>query len=239
MGKIENHFREQVNESANYFEQWLYPSKNEFWKKNLNKDISNNIYQEKLECLSLDDKKSYKHNCIPCNLNSSANIIWQFLNNHKECAQIEYFLQVYTLLFYTHVEKCAVIYVELGFVKKGTNDQFDWEQFPSFQKIKYWANFFKHPKSFMYVHHPVFYLDSHDFPSGIMRKTINTEFVKKYFSGGKKNEELSKNVSNQDANVFYPNLIEFTKELCFEFEKLINLINSNLENQVKLKEFRK
>lgn len=68
---------------------------------------------------------------------------------------------------------------------------------------------------------------------------INSEFVKKYYSGRKLNLELEKLLQNKKFKIFFPDIISFTKLLCDESDYLMNVINSKKENIEKLKLFRK
>ena len=86
-----------------------------------------------------------------------------------------------------------------------------------FGKIKRWANFDKHPKAFMFVHHPEFdFMDS-----GLEFKgydlEINQSSVDKYYASASKNSELVERVKNQDKLIVnYPNMRELTSGFCDE-----------------------
>ncbi len=232
------YFTEQIKESANYFDNWLYPS----YYENLNNNglpLRRSIFHQKLENLSFGND-GYEHNSIPCNLKDGAMLINKFFKNNLGETNIRYFITLYSLLFYLQAEKCAVIYLQLGYHQKGKLDKFKWEEFPTLQKIKYWANFFKHPKSSIFLHHPTFHLESfQDNPNIGFKGKIDSAFVKKYFSGEKNNSKLEDLLLNQSFKVFFPDIPSFTKELCSEFEKLIDIINSEPKNIEILKKFRK
>jgi hypothetical protein len=140
---------------------------------------------------------------------------------------------MYTLVFYLQAERLAVIYEELGYTQKGKTE-FDWNRFPNLQNIKYWANFFKHPKSYMLLHHPIFYLEGDpDIPNILVNDIINEVFIRNYYNGPKKNEELRNRIANQDlVNIIFPNLLTFTTKACNEFEKIIEVITKD-ENHIK------
>lgn len=233
--EIEN-FQKQIKESSDFFEDWLYPSsyENITYKGT---PLKESVFFDKLEELS-QDKDEYMHNCLPCNLTEGANLIRYFLNNNLTCENIEFFINIYTLLIYQQTERFGVIYFQLGY--KTNNNEFDWSQFPNLQKIKYWANFFKHPKSSMFLHHPTYHIESYsNNPNFMFDGSINSVFVKKYFAGPKLNQELEKLLLNKEFKIFFPDILGFTKLLCDESEILINIINSKKENIEKLKLYRK
>lgn len=217
-------FNHQTNATAEYFEKWLYPRVNPhlIYEEN---NLPVPIYDELHDILSTSNLA--KHNCIGCNLYHVARIINKFLQLNKCEGDLGYYLMNYTLLFYLQAERLGVIYKEIGFISNG---KFDWSQFPVLQNIKYWANFFKHPKAFMFLHHPTFHITSYKLnPNFLFDGIIDNEFVKNYFSGEKekKNIELSEKLSNKNWKVFFPDLLITTKELCNEFEKIISIIKSD------------
>lgn len=229
MNKELEFFNNQINQVADYFENWLYSSS---YQKHT--PSQKDIYTNSLNSLDYDNK----HNCIPCNLKDGAKLIHQFLSNHRDCKSVPYYLSIYSLLFYLQAERCAVVYIQLDYTRDEKDSEFDWASFPVLQRIKHWANFFKHPKSAMFIHHPTFHIESYTSnPNFQFDGIIDSHFVKKYYSGKRRNKELEKKLSNNDFKVFFPDLIEFTKELCKEFNKLIKVINSTIENAEKLKVF--
>lgn len=235
MDQIE-YFQKQIKHSLEFFEDWLYPSEYENITYKLI-PLRKSVFFDKLDKLS-HDKDVYKHNCLPCNLTDGANLIRYFLKSNIECENIRYFVNIYSILLYQQAERFGVIYFQLGYRNK--KDEFDWSQFPNLQILKFWANFFKHPKSSMFLHHPTFHIESYSFnPNFMFDGRINSEFVKKYYSGRKLNLELEKLLQNKKFKIFFPDIISFTKLLCDESDYLINIINSKKENIEKLKLFRK
>jgi hypothetical protein len=231
-----DYFQKQIKESLDFFEDWLYPSTYE----NLTfkgVPLKKSVFFDKLDELS-HDKGDYKHNCLPCNLTDGANLIRYFLEKNITCESIRFFVNIYSILLYQQAERFGVIYSQLGYITN--KNEFDWSQFPNLQNLKYWANFFKHPKSSMFLHHPTFHIESYSGnPNFMFDGIINNEFVKKYFAGGKLNMELEKLFLNKEFKIFFPDLISFTKLLCNESDNLINIINSKKENIEILKLYRK
>jgi hypothetical protein len=227
----EVYFQKQIKESLDFFEAWLYPNT----YRNLTYNgvpIKKSLFIDKLAVLSHINEE-YKHNCLPCNLTDGANLILSFLVNNLNCTNIRYFTNLYSILLYQQAERLGVIYYQLDYK---TNNEFDWSQFPNLQTIKYWANFFKHPKSSLFIHHPTFHIESYPNNPNIMYDgNINSEFVKKYFSGRKFNEELKSLLLNKNFKIFFPDLIKYTKLICTESDFLISTILSNEDNIEKLK----
>jgi uncharacterized protein YbcC (UPF0753/DUF2309 family) len=92
----------------------------------------------------------------------------------------------------------------------------------------------------MFLHHPTYHIESYaKNPNFLFKGVINTDFVKKYYNGKSLNNELEKKLLNENYKIFFPDLLEFTKELCVEFEKLFEIINSNDDHIEKLQLFRK
>jgi len=223
------HFLNQTIECADYFEKWFYPSDNRNKLTGNKKSVYDVLY------VTFSDNYKRKtgrpemiaHNCIGCNFDDSALSILYFLNSNKNCANIEYYLNIYTFLFYGHAERLGVIYKELGFVDG--NNKFDWSSFPALQSIKYWANFFKHPKSAMLLHHPDYFIDTDPSkPNFFINEIINDKFIKTYYKCDKSNDELREKLANKNhVKIFYPDLVETTKHLCDEFSKIVDTIISN------------
>lgn len=230
------YFQSQIRSISRYFYNWLYSGS--FHMIQFGPEPQRrSIYWENLESLS-HACDGYKHNSIPCNLTDGAHLIVQFLKNNEECKSIRYFVNIYTNFLYQQAERYAVVYQQIG-ITMG-NGKFDWSQFPYLQLIKYWANFFKHPKSSMFLHHPTFHIESYPGnPNFLFDGVINSDFVKKYYSGGNHNEELEKLLLNKEFKVFFPDLIMLTEQMCSEFERIFDIVNQNVENVDKLQKFRK
>lgn len=220
-----SYFLLQIRKSAEYFDKWLYRNDDNFYT---------DLYHVFADHYRMSNglQNVTAHNCIGCNLAQGARHIDLFFRNNSKEVSESYFLSTYCLLFYVQAERIAEIYKELGYIN-GKGD-FDWAQFPVLQKIKYWANLFKHPKSYMYLHHPIYWIegDASIVPQRDMK--IDNNFVAKYYSGPSNNSELKSLLANRKNAILFPNLLEFTKELCEEFEKIVTVISDNPEAIEKL-----
>lgn len=236
------YFKEQIKESSDYFETWYYRKENQVFISQ-GKPIKDSLYRDLYDVFSdyskekVGNKNEISHNCIGCNFEEGARNILLFFKYNNEVLSQRYFLTLYTLLFYLQAERLAVIYKELGYIN--SKKEFDWEKFPNLQRIKCWANFFKHPKSYMLLHHPDFFIEGDPYiPNFMVKGIIDEEFVRKFYNGWKYNEDLREVLSNQeDFKIIFPNLLNFTKCLCFEFEKIISVILSDKANIEKLSTF--
>ena len=141
------------------------------------------------------------------------------------------------MLFYLQAERMAVIYSELGFIKiQRKKKVFDWCKSPELLRIKYWANFFKHPKAYMLLHHPSFFIQGDpNIPNFMVNEIIDEKFIQTFYKGDEKNLDLRDKLLNKDGVIIiFPNLVKFTKDLCREFEKLVDLIVSDEKHILQL-----
>ena len=191
--------------------------------------IAKKILRSKSEPLSCEIHDYFdsleNHNCIGCNLASREMHILNFLKSHKKITDIEESYSLYILRCYLLVECIYEIFriVELP-------ESYRIKHFKTFITIKNWANFFKHPKAFLLVHHPYYILenDKDEIPNIKKSIVIDTAFINKYYSGDKKNKELYKLLSNKkDVYVKMPKVDELTELFCNEFRQFVYLIRDN------------
>lgn len=226
-------FKEQVAKCAEYFENWLYTRVSKVFEDKgepLKQTFYCDLYDVFSEYYKSQEGKENEiaHNCIGCNFEEGASNIELFFKYNKNTDSERYFLTLYSMLFYLQAERLAVIYKELGFIVIN-KDEFDWSAFPILQRIKYWANFFKHPKYYMLLHHPMFFIDGDpSTPNFMINGVIDDTFIHKFYSGGKLNNDLRAELQNKDKYIIiFPNLLNLTKDLCSEFEKIVKLIASD------------
>jgi hypothetical protein len=165
------------------------------------------------------------HNCIGCNLASAENLIIKNLKRYRSFKEIEEAYTHHIFLCYLMVERIYEIFkmIELP-------ESYRLKHFRTFNLVKKWANFFKHPKAFLLVHHPVFLLENQtNFPT-VNKKSIkiNCDFILKYYSGDSKNKELYKLLTNKkDVYVILPDVEKLTKSFCLEVRLFVDLIRDN------------
>lgn len=241
MTPSDNYFQEQVNAASNYFEDWIY-SRNCNTPDVKNKTEQTSYYSQLHSTFSSIYKShglshTFKHNCIGCNLEEGAKNIELFFKYNKNVQSERYFLTLFTMLFYLQAERMAVIYSELGFIKiQRKKKVFDWCKTPELLRIKYWANFFKHPKAYMLLHHPSFFIQGDpNIPNFMVNEIIDEKFIQTFYKGDEKNLDLRDKLLNKDGVIIiFPNLVKFTKDLCREFEKLVDLIVSDEKHILQL-----
>ena len=178
------------------------------------------------------------HNCLGCNFADATNMINNYLSTHNELKRIQQDFTIYILLLYLLVERMETILSILQVPDKYTD-----KHFKVFQQIRKWANFIKHPKSFILTHHPVFdFKDSGLFHSSKInidqsreyQVLINDQFVEKYYRAANSddqkrlNKELHSQLKNKkDVCVEFPDISALTKKFCYSVDKFVQLITKN------------
>ena len=180
------------------------------------------------------------HNCVACNLNDSNRRLENFLLGYRLFKDVHTTMTNYLFLLYLQAE-CIFEY----FNYLQLPNSYIQKNFQILFTVKRWANFLKHPKSFMLVHHPIWeYKKEINVFVNKKKPIIDTEFVKKYYAGDSKNKELLKELSNkEDLIVLYPNPYELIIEFCNAQKKFSDLISKNqlvreiLDDTATLKEY--
>jgi hypothetical protein len=236
MEKYYKYFKNQVKFASEHFEEWLNNKESILFG-------SHSIYNDLYDTFSSYHKSQkgkendIAHNCIGCNFDEGARNIQLFFKYNLDVNSERYFLTMYSLLFYLQAERLGVIYKEIGFVKTVRNKEvFDWLAFPELQRIKCWANFFKHPKDFMLLHHPSFFIEGDpNIPNFLVNGVINDSFIQKYYKGDNHNKDLRLILENKENFiVIFPNLLDFTVKLCLEFERIVDKIKNDTATIEKL-----
>ncbi len=232
-----NFFSEQTKLAAAYFEQWHHAFKSKTGDRGERSRYCQlfDVFEdrEKRELINAgvkeDDIPSF-HNCLGCNFEEGCMNVLDFLKEFEGTEKTRTYLTVYTLLFYTLAERLAVVYQELGVVN---GKQFDWQQFPVLRNIKHWANFFKHPKAYMFLHHPGYFLENDpDRPNFMINGEVDTVFVDSFYRAGADNIKLRSLFENKKGwNIIFPDLLQMTKDLCDEVDKACDFVMqpSNVE----------
>lgn len=193
-------------------------------------------------CDQDDDEKEYDtlfcnihsnftggHNCVACNLNSSNKLIQNFLLEYKNFHDAKLSFTNFILLLYLQVEVCNEYFNIMSIP-----ENYRLKHFQVFQEVKHWANFLKHPKGFMLVHHPKWTFEdriSKSFPKSKLKKSnpfLDSEFIKKYYSGDKNNNELYKIlIRKEDLYVEFPNPVNLITKFTKAQKKFVEIISKN------------
>ena len=174
------------------------------------------------------------HNCVACNLNVNSELIIKFLLQYKEFGDVNLTFTNFILLLYLLVERYNEYFNLLTL-----QESYRLRYFQVFQEIKWWANFLKHPKAFMLVHHPVFVYNTMKYNSEqdnyeLIEEAkkngsiIDTEFVKEYYSGDKNNPKLyQKLTKKENFLVIYPDPISLITKFVDAQKKFVATIAEN------------
>lgn len=165
------------------------------------------------------------HNCIGCNLAAKETHIVNFLRRYRSFKDTEESYSQYIMLCYLMIERIHEIFriIELP-------ESYRLQHFKTFNNVKKWANFFKHPKAFLLVHHPCYLLENDPAKPTINKKSIiiDSSFIHKYYSGEKNNRELYNLLTNKtDVYVILPELEELTISFCKEVRLFVDIIRDN------------
>jgi len=172
-----------------------------------------------------DTKNS--HNCLACNF---AELIDRLIHiasvydhfEDKTTGDLTYIIWLYLL-----TERMQEIFKLISMPEEIKS-----QEFPAFKRIRCWGNFIKHPKAFFLTHHATF----GEYLNGNATK-IDDDFVTRYYSGDKHNQELYKYITNAArVNVVLPDLLDLTKKLGSELSALQHIIESNPIYQQILKD---
>lgn len=188
-----------------------------------------------------DDNKDYEslfcnihsnfangHNCVACNLNASNDRIQNFLIQYRRFEDYNLTFTTFIMLLYLQVE---MFYEYFDIMQ--LPESYRLKHFQVLQKVKRWANFLKHPKGFMLVHHPNWTFKNKTsklFPDERKFKVpvIDSKFVEEFYSGDKKNKELYKNlIKKSDLTVVFPDPAELMGEFVNAQKKFAELIDKN------------
>ena len=171
-----------------------------------------------------------RHNCLGCNLADATSWIHNCLHSglSGEHVSLEEFYFDYLIKLYLLVERIYVVFeiIVLPLEYRGRH-------FSTFQRVHKWANFIKHPKSFLLVHHPRFFMEGDTSPDepfdpskfGII---INQDFVLEYYGGPENNAKLHKLLTNKtDVAVLFPNIVELTRNFSECIHEFVSVIRNN------------
>lgn len=183
-------------------------------------------YNDPLSCEIHDYFDSENsHNCLGCNLAEVESQFISFLKHYKRFNSENESFTIFILLAYLIVER-----IEQVMKLMELPESYRHENFQTLITIRRWANFKKHPKSFMVVHHPSYIYENDPQIETIKegKIIIDIAFINTYYGGGSRNNELFKILDNKtNVLVVYPNIEILTQSFCLEIRKFIDLIRDN------------
>lgn len=200
----------------------------------------NQVFCQLHDFLKPNDNDKIGHNCIACNLNDSIENIYIFCKGAEHCTEpdnnnVEYNFTIYILLCYLLVEKLHTVFKLIGI----TWDFVD-ENWTVLVEIRKWANFIKHPKGFLFSHHPQYVFENNKQEKQFYDwQTLDYNFVTKFYTREDegKYKQLIKEIGNKNnLLVVLPEPKRISKELAIVCEKFVRTIELNPHFQEILKE---
>lgn len=177
------------------------------------------------EYLGTDTSSS--HACLACNLNDSLEKIHKFLASLKRDDDIEYSFTVFTLLTYLTVEKLTIIFKHIGITQEYVES--NWKVLIEIRK---WANFVKHPKGFLFSHHPEYAFENEKIESKYKawKKLNYNNFIEPLYKKedeGKYKETISQIGNKKDILVIIPNPERIIKDLSIVCNAFCEKVKNN------------
>lgn len=168
------------------------------------------------------------HNCLACNLDQDFGYIIKFLNETRkpfsDKDHIRYTFSIFIQLMNNCVEKMIAVLKVIHIKDYLTKWPVLWE-------IKRWTNFIKHPKLFLYTHHPEFLFNDqlYNEPNNNTSDILAYPFVSDFFTNEKfEIAQLKSKVQNRGGlTVVLPNLVRVSKEYIFFCYQVLQLIEQS------------
>ena len=187
------------------------------------------------EPLYLGSHGENSHACLACTLNDSVDKIHKFLNENQSSDDLEYTFTLYILLLYLLVEKMHTIFKYVGISYEYV--EANWHVLIEIRK---WANFIKHPKGFLFVHHPEYHFEDETIPNSHSSwKKINyTNFVEPLYKRedeAKFRHTIKEFANKSDLLVIIPCPERIAKELSIVCKEFCSKIKDNKHFQEILK----
>lgn len=151
------------------------------------------------------------HNCLACQLKQGDDRLARFLRESKTGEDEEYDFTIFILLMYLQVEKLNTIFKFIGI----TQDYVE-ENWQVLIEIRKWANFVKHPKGFLFTHHPIFVFETAQVKKNSKTKVLDYKtFVSKFYNHENKDyltQTIQEIGNKQNITVVIPSPLRLIKE---------------------------
>jgi len=166
------------------------------------------------------------HDCLGCNFADLTTAFDSILSSLADQPDIFSPCVTYIFWLYLFVERYDQIMNRVS-----VPDGYKKRHFKTLQSVRRWANFIKHPKAFLFSHHPDFYHGGEmgdDFVGPEDSVTINQEFIDTYYSGSSNNNKLYKILSNASkVIVVFPGPEQLMENFAIDTKKFVRLIEHN------------
>lgn len=166
------------------------------------------------------------HNCLGCNLNNVLMFTQVQIQQAVKMDNIEHIYFQVIIALYLAVERMDTI---LNIIN--LNKTYRDTHFKTIQRIRKWANFIKHPKAFMFCHHPVFTFNGCSFNSTIRKdfsQIIDESFILAYYSNNDDNDKLFQTIENKEkVLVVFPNITKIIEGFVKEANHFVSIVENN------------
>jgi len=166
------------------------------------------------------------HNCLGCNLNNILMFTQVQIQQALKMDNIEHIYFQVIMSLYLAVERMDTV-LNIVNINKPYRDK----HFKTIHRIRKWANFIKHPKAFMFCHHPSFTFNGCSFNSTIRKEfsqIIDEPFILTYYSNNDDNDKLFQVLENKEkVLVVFPNITKLIKGFAEEANKFVSIVENN------------
>ncbi len=150
-----NHFLNIHPDATGLFDMKLWEATYGQYTRIVPHNSYRSIFSDLHTILKIDEGKS--HNCLACNLTQSLVILGNYLvelkereKNQNTPVNLYSSYSTFILLLHLQTEKIFTLFQFIGITRRYQKD--NWK---ILTMINLWANFVKHPKGFLFCHHPV------------------------------------------------------------------------------------
>jgi len=171
-----------------------------------------------------DDTSGGDHNCLGCNFAEATTWIQKYLSRASTLTEIDEAYTFYLMRLYLFVERVYVIFKIIQLP-----EEYKVRHFGVFRDIHKWANFTKHPNSFILVHHPTYtYNGDASVDRTNFSLVIDQQFVNDHFSSPTHDKKLWDALQNKtNVAVMFPNPETLTRDFCTAAKKFIGVVRDN------------
>ena len=164
------------------------------------------------------------HNCLGCNFADVTVWIDRFLSRHGAFEDLAEVFTFYLLRLYLFVERANIIFDVIKLP-----EEYRHRHFAVFKDVHKWANFIKHPNSFVLVHHPTHsFVGDPTFNRAAFAVVIDQEFVNEHYSAPVHNKKLWDALENKkNVAVLYPQPVVLTASFCDAADHFIAVVRDN------------
>jgi hypothetical protein len=175
------------------------------------------------------------HNCLGCNFDDLADQILKFLEvaaDNPTGFELQHLFAMYAQLLNSCWERISDVFKIIS-----VPDGYRIRHFAPFLRIRRWANFFKHPKTFGWVvHHPKYVIEGSGEHKSLTAdptkvRVVDDEFLKKYYSAdcetnaGKLRGEFKG--FERNTVVVLPDVAQLTSSICGCLDHFVRIITEN------------